>query len=627
MKTATMEKILDQPIDLSITHEEKKIKIVRPSRIAGIEDRILDSGTMSILKVERQHVKAEDVFHNEKSWKGLQDYHNLMKRYEQANDIPHSIEQINAMTVKDGYIPEDLSHQEITGRKLRRQAKYIFRAPFFKAVTSHPEYCDVPGFENSKRVMKETLHILNLLRSVGNFFRKNKIHTMVGSPAEVKIASRCFGNLWPAGINLYGILRELYPAFHARVTGQAPIYVANHMEDLLDTPMDSRAVRGIGRFSIDRHGRFLGLYPVSEVPQEQVTLDSTFVSQDQLGRKAIVNRILEDIIHALKITANRSVIVIDYAGGVGNMSELLLKRIYDLPDESLKKLLMDKVRVAVIDIADDQLAAGINRFQQMEKQFRYAQMFSRIIFLNGDVTKPLNAEHISALKAKFGEASLANPLYLGMTSYTIGALDNITLGNGTTVAQAMADEMFKQCWKVYAVDFSSPMWRLSAFLKDTGKWGREYLRTVHGYTEKEDEQESMHLPVALYLKIRFGLALRSVADFVRFMSVGAALASHYTTVWPDSDGHNAGYCVVEDGTLKKPGILSFAERLQGQGATLYYKSKVWLFGTMDLGGTSGGNRAWAFIPAWIADFVVAENHGNEPQSKLWKQIPQQAARY
>jgi hypothetical protein len=111
------------------------------------------------------------------------------------------------------------------------------------------------------------------------------------------------------------------------------------------------------------------------------------------------------------------------------------------------------------------------------------------------------------------------------------------------------------------------------------------------------------------------------------MSVGAALASHYTTVWPDSDGHNAGYCVVEDGTLKKPGILSFAERLQGQGASLYYKSKVWLFGTMDLGGTSGGNRAWAFIPAWIADFVVAENHGNEPQSKPWKQIPQQAARY
>ncbi len=611
MKTAVMGKIVDQPIDLSITHVEKKIKIARPSRVTGIEDRILDSSTMSILKVEQQHVKAGDVFRNKKSWKSLQDYHNRMKRYEQANDHPRSIEQINAMTVEDGYIPEGLSHQEITGRGLCRQAKYIFSAPFFKAVTSHPEYCDLPGFAIPKRIMKETLDILNLLRSVGNIFRKNKIHTMVGSPTEAKIASHCFGSLWPAGVNLYAVLRELYPAFHARITGQVPVYVANRVEDMLDTPMDSRAVRGVGRFSIDQHGRFLGLYPVSEVPQEQVTLDSTFVSQDQLGRKAIVNRILEDIIHAVKETANRSVIVIDYAGGVGNMSELLLKKIYGLPDDSLKNLLLDKVRVVVIDIADDQLEAGINRFQKIEKQSRYAQMFSRIIFLKGDITKPLNAGHTSALKAKFGEASLLNPLYLGMTSYTIGALDNITLGNGTTVAHAMADEMFKQCWKIYAVDFSSPMWRLAAFLKDTGKWGREYLRVVHGYADKEDEQEPMHRLVSLYLKIRFGLALKSVADFVRFMSIGAALASHYTTVWPDSDGHNAGYCVVEDGTLKKPGILSFAERLQGQEATLYYKSKVWLFGTLDLGKTQEGNRAWAFIPGWIADFVVAENKNNK----------------
>ncbi|MHB8137461.1 MAG: hypothetical protein ACYDGO_03625 [Smithellaceae bacterium] len=611
MTTAVIEKTVDHPIDLLISQQEQKIRIARPSRSAGIEDRILNSGTMSILKMEQQQVKAEDVFQNEDSWKGLQDYHNLMKCYEQANAMPPSIEQINAMTVKDGYIPENLSHQEITGRESRSQAKYIFRAPFMKAITSHPEYCDVPGFKIPKQVMKETLHILNGLRSVGNLFRKNKIHTMVGSSAEVKIASRCFGNLWPAGINLYGILRELYPAFHARVTGQVPVYLANTMDDRLYTPMDAHAVRGIGRFSIDQNGRFLGLYPVSEVPEEQVTLDSTLVSQDQLGRKAIVHRILEDIIHAVKITANRRVIVLDYAGGVGNMSELLLKRIYGMPDDNLKNMLLDKVRVAVIDIAEDQLAAGINRFQQMEKQPRHEGICSRIIFLKGDVTKPFNAGHISAMKAKFGEASGANPLYLGMTSYTIGALDNIALGDGTTVAHAMADEMFKQCWKVYAVDFSSPMWRLSAFLKDTGKWGLEYLRTVHGYTEKEDERKPMHRLVALYLKLRFGLALRSVADFVRFMSIGSALASHYTTVWPDSDGHNAGYCVVKDGTLKKPGILSFAERLQGQGATLYYKSKVWLFGTLDLGKTQEGNRAWAFIPGWIADFVVAENKSNK----------------
>ncbi|MFZ1981131.1 MAG: hypothetical protein WAU61_07470, partial [Smithella sp.] len=64
---------------------------------------------------------------------------------------------------------------------------------------------------------------------------------------------------------------------------------------------------------------------------------------------------------------------------------------------------------------------------------------------------------------------------------------------------------------------------------------------------------------------------------------------------------------LEDGTLKKPGILSFAEKLQEQGATIFYKSQIWLFGTLDMGKTRNGNRAWAFIPGWVADFVVAEN--------------------
>jgi hypothetical protein len=455
--------------------------------------------------------------------------------------------------------------------------------------------------------MKETIDILNLLRRIGNLFRKDKIQTMVGSPDEVKIASRCFGTLWPAGINLYGILRELYPAFHARITGQVPVYVANHMEELPQATVDASDVRGIGRFSIDDHGRFLGLYPVSEVPQDQVTLDSPFVSQDQLGRKAIVNRIIQDILHAIDKTGNRNIIVIDYAGGVGNMSELLLKKIYSNPDEKLKELLLEKVRVAVIDIAGDQLAGGVNRFLQLGKQPRYEGIYDRIIFLKGDVTKPLSAQHISALEKKFSSAMSSDPIYIGMTSYTIGALDNISLEDGTTVAHAMADEMFKQCWKVYAVDFSSPMWRLQGFLKDTGKWGKEYLRVLHGYTGPQDEREPLHWLISIYLRVRFGLRLHSIADFVRYMSVGPALASHYTTVWPDSDGHNAGYCVVEDNSLKKPGILSFAERLQGQGATLFYKSQIWLFGTLDMGKTRNGNRAWAFIPGWVADFVVAEN--------------------
>ena len=256
--------------------------------------------------------------------------------------------------------------------------------------------------------------------------------------------------------------------------------------------------------------------------------------------------------------------VIDYAGGVGNMSELLLRKVYDMTDENMKKLLLARVRVAVIDVAEDQLAAGRNRFQQIDKEPQYAGIYRRIIFLKGDVTKPLTSGHIQAMKTGFGEDFCADCVCLGMTSYTIGALSNITLEDGTTVAHAMADEMFRQCWKVYAVDFSSPMWRLEGFLKDTGYWGREYLRAVHGVANKDDESEPMHRLVSLYLKLRFGKAIASVADFVRFMSIGAALASHYTTVWPDSDGHNAGYCVCEDGSMKKPGILSFCRTAPGK---------------------------------------------------------------
>ena len=242
---------------------------------------------MSILRVERQMVKAEDVFHNEKSWKGLQDYHNLMKRYEQANDIPRSIEQINAMTVKDGYIPEDLSHQEITGRGLRRQAKYIFRAPFLKAVTSHPEYCDVPGFEIPKQVMKESiLTSSTALRSVGNLFRKNKIHTMVGSPTEVKSPVAVLatsGRRVLISMEFYG---KLYPAFHARITGQVPMYVANAMENY-STPRWIPVRSGVseGSASIGMAG-FLAYTPVSEVPPRAGYLGFNLYISGSVGQKS-----------------------------------------------------------------------------------------------------------------------------------------------------------------------------------------------------------------------------------------------------------------------------------------------------------------------------------------------------
>lgn len=568
---------------------------------------LVDPATMYPLKLERDTVEARQVFHDQSAWEDLLTYSRTIKQYEKEGCIPDSISAINKMKVQNGYVPEEISHQELTGRQLIRQSKLISKAPFFKAITSHVENREVNGFYKQKRLIQETIQILNLLRRVGNVFRSNKIHTMLGTPVEVNVAWQCFGAIWPAGIDLYAILRELYPAFHARITGQIPHYIAENLDCLLDQNVDRKSILGVGRFLVDDNSRFLGLYPVAEVPVEHVTLDSTFVSQDQIGRKALVKRILDDITDIMQGDRNKSIVVLDYAGGVGNLSELLLKMIYSLEDNELRARLLNKVKAVVIDLEEDQLAAGLNRFEVMGKKPELQGIKDRIIFMKGDVTKPLSEYQLKSIHNKFGINYHDQPIYLGMTAYTIGALDIQSDHDVTTYAQAMAREVFKQCSKIYAVDFSSPMWRLDDFFRDTNGWGKEYLRTIHGVPDPQDEYTPLPRIIASWLSFRHGLKCKTIAEFVRTMALAPALAAHYITAWPGSEGHSAGYSIGECGMIKKPGILSFANSLQSYGASVAYKSKVWLVGTLDLGRTSKNNRAWAFIPGWVADFVVARN--------------------
>jgi hypothetical protein len=565
---------------------------------------ILDPATMHPLRLENETIDARQVFHDNGIREEMLHYVKALRRYEDTGFLPESVDAINRMKIHEGYIPEGLSHQDLTGRQIISQAVSIGKSPFFKAVTSHPEYRDVRGFYRQKRVIKDTVGIFNLLRQIGNLGRKSKIHTIMGSSMEVKIAWHCFGAIWPAGINLYSILRELYPAFHGRITGYIPDYISENMECLLDEKIRGKAIWGLGRITVDDSGRFLGLYPVAEVPANQVTLDSPFVSQDQIGRKAIVRRIIDDIIALFRVDPDRSIVVLDYAGGVGNLSELLLKNVYSLRDTEAGARLMKQVRVVVIDMAEDQLAAGYSRVEAMNGKPGLAGIHDRILFLKGDVTRPFYGSQLKEIREKFGLRD--DPIFLGMTAYTIGALDYHSDKEGTVCAEAMAREIYRQCSKVYAVDFSSPMWRPDDFMRDTGMWGREYMRTVHGVSGNEDERKPLPRMLAAWLSFRYGLRCGTIAEFVRMMAIGSALAAHYLTVWPGSDGHSAGYSITEDGMLRKPGILSFARNLQSHGARVAYKSKVWLVGSLDLGKVSKGTRAWAVIPGWIADFVVAE---------------------
>lgn len=561
----------------------------------------------AVLRLERDHVAAEEAFVSRRTCEALLAHRRRKLAATLPGGIAAAVERINALAVPEGALPEDLTHQDLSGRQSLRQACRIRDAAFLRAIVRHPEYRDLPGFEAPKQLMEAAFRGLNALRRAGNLFRRDALHAVVGSAAEVQIATRCMGSMWPAGIDLYGILREMYPAFHARITGQVPAVFATRLDDLLDEPLGPRQVRGVGRFTIDRHGRFLGLYPVVAVPVDQVTVDSPLVSQDQLGRREIVARILADLADVVQAGVGRTCLVVDYAGGVGNLSELVLQGILRFPDQQMRSRLVERVRVVVIDASEGQLAGGRSRFRRLAQRPELAGIERQILFLRGDVTHPLGPAIRETIRAGFGDAWVDDPIHLGMTSYTLGALDNVRSADGQPVSTAMADAMHEQCWRIHAVDFSSPLWRLGAFLDEAGRWGREYLRTVHGRTDDADEHAPLPAWLRHLVRLRYRLRLATVADFVRFMSTGGALAAHYATVWPGIDGHSAGYSVQEDGQLRKPAILSFAERLQGRGASLEYRSRVRLFATLDLGATAGRRRAWACVPGWLADFVSAEN--------------------
>jgi len=563
-------------------------------------------GRMNNFRLERSQVQAEEVFKDRRVIESLKEHILKEKALQQEESGTVSL-TAKQKQHQDALLPERLYSQDLTGKEIVEQTKCIKKAPFIKEIKKHPDYFDLPGFTGTKRLTLLTLNLLNGLRSVGNLFRNKNIHTMIGSRAEVNMLGTWGGNIWPAGLDLYSILGRMYPAFHGMVTGRIPEYVAENMDDLIKDPVPGKNIRGLGRLTVNDSGRFLGLYPVCQVPESEVTEDANFLSQDHLGRKTIVERVLTDCIEILKTSPKTNILVIDYAGGVGNLSEQLLDRIYNMSDQATKKMLMAHLKLAVVDVSQQQIEAGKKRFQYLSRYSKLQGIEKMITFIHGDVTEswPILKDR---LKRAFGEVWLQNTVFMGMTAYTTGAMEALSKDDGRSFPQAMADEMLGLCRKIYAVDFSSPMWRRQDFLEDTGAWGHEYLRSVHGEANEEHDQAPLRKSFAAALNIVSGSRCRNMSDFISLMAIAPGLSSHYLSAWPSCLGHNSGYTILEDESLNPPSIISFAKRLGDLGASMEYKSKVRLLACQDLGRTEPGYRAWFFIPAWIADFVVAENH-------------------
>ncbi|MDZ7832038.1 MAG: hypothetical protein U5L07_09840 [Desulfobacterales bacterium] len=475
-------------------------------------------------------------------------------------------------------------NQDVPAYMMSMQAEAILNFPFMQHVRQH--YKGLPGYRIQRAIITAILNINAL------FCPKRVVLGHSTSP-EIRLTTTAFASDM-GRFDLYKVLGPGYPVYHAEMTRRIPAYVAANMDALIHAGTEK--IKTPAEFLVwGKKRRFMGAYPVIEVPENHLSPDSPWVSQDQLARKEICHQILKDAKDALKVNSEQPIYIIDFGGGVGNLSEKLLKRIYAMPDSEAetRELLKKRVRVIVREASGEQICGGRVRFKKMGigrngSGIDLTGIDGNICFLKNDITLPMESPNqaktegktaLETLGSKWPDFNLENSLVIGMSAYVLGAIPS-------GLMEKAAKEISRQCTKFYAVDFSSPSWRLKAFLKDTGEWGNAYLRAVHGKTD--------------------GGVDAMLHPHVKYLALSPGLASQYAS-WPGADGHNSGYTIRKDGTLLPPNILTIAEKMrQLHEKDVYYKSKVRLYTLLYLGHTIKGNVALACVPGWVADYLLVE---------------------
>ncbi|MDA8402917.1 MAG: hypothetical protein M0Z56_01780, partial [Desulfobacteraceae bacterium] len=505
-------------------------------------------------------------------------------------------ETLNQFVVENGpvaHLPDDRAgnrdlngfhDQDVPAYMMSMQAEAILNFPFMRHV--HQQYKSLPGYRVQRAI------IVAILKMNVRFCPKRVVLGHCTLP-EISLTKAAFASDIGC-FDLYKVLGPGYPVYHAEMTRRIPAYVAANMDALIHAGT-SRIKTPAEFFVWGKKRRFMGVYPVIEVPESHLSPDSSWVSQDHLARKEICRQILNDAKNTLKANPEQPVYVIDFGGGVGNLSEVLLKKIYAMPDTEAetRELLKRKVRVIVREASGGQIRGGRLRFEKMESEqtatgFHLKGINGKICFLKNDITLPMESPDqlrtggktaSETLLAKWPDINLENSLVIGVSAYVFGAIPS-------ELMEKAAKEICRQCTRFYAVDFSSPSWRPAAFLKDTGEWGSAYLRAIHGQTD--------------------GWVDALLHPHVKYLALSPGLASQYAS-WPGADGHSAGYAICEDGTLLPPNILTIAEKMrQLHEKKVYYKSKVRLYTLLYLGHTIQGNVALASVPGWVADYLLVE---------------------
>ncbi|MBN1263024.1 MAG: hypothetical protein JW991_01580 [Candidatus Pacebacteria bacterium] len=454
-------------------------------------------------------------------------------------------------------IPPELRQQEVTGEQIGTQAQALLQTPFLQAVRKAS--VDNPAFVVQKRIILATMQYLS--RQPGN---KN-LCLPHGSPAGIELSHLMFARLWPP-MNIYAILGPSYPAFHAQATGRVPESLADSegLDKILEkhTPDSGHKLQPALPI-VD--GKLAGLYPLITADRKTLEPDAPWVSQDQIGRRQTADMMIEQIRSSARKDPEIPILVEDAAGGVGNMTELILKRIWDLPPEDQAELLRN-TRFVVREYNEGQIVGGKSRFAALAK--KHPEISRLTCFTQSDVTRPIADKEIAEMKAVFGDDfDPGKCRRLGMSTYTAGAMPSSILGS-------WADQIINHDFFV-AVDFSNPDFAS----RNESLATTEYQRLLHG---------------------------RGLPQVIKPFSLGIGLADHYHTVWPNELGHVAGYSLTDAGQLAKPNIITLGQSIQQSGGAVEIKSAVRLYSLTYAGEIKNDpdRVLLAAIPGWWSDQIT-----------------------
>jgi hypothetical protein len=406
-------------------------------------------------------------------------------------------------------------------------------------------------------------------------------------------------------MNVYEALRSGYEAYHAQMTGYIPEQLIGvDISELMDEEQDIEITGPAYATKSVKNGRYLGLYKTVHVNKEALAPNEHWISQDQVGRYEMVERVMHNMEMLLDSDEDTPVTIIDYAGGVGNSTAAMIEKISAMEEDTedqkaRKQKMIDNFRVVIRDYNDGQLEGGRIKFEELEKEHEWLK--GKYVFVKSDVTEPMSEGQLNQVSEAFGtdteKFDLNDSVLLGMTSYTAGALPG-------EVVEKMAEQIKNECYYFTAIDFSNPEFRKKQFLEQTGTYGQEYLETIHGQAEEES-----------------GFFRKA---WVKANNLGAGLFKHYNLTWPGVWGHNSGYGVRDNGTLRLSSILELGQALDDEEAPesdrVRIKSAVNSFSYLYTGSGVDENGEevvrLAVIPGWVRDDISVYQEDNRvPASK------------